>query len=68
MKNWWAEHVGRMGRGKVYTLLWWGLFRERDYLEDLDEDGRKILKWSFKKWDGAHGLEWVSIETVAGLL
>jgi hypothetical protein len=32
--------------------LWWGDMRERDSYEDLDIDGRIILKWIFKKWDG----------------
>jgi hypothetical protein len=33
-----------MGRGEVYTGFWWGNLRERDHLEDLDVDGRIILK------------------------
>jgi len=40
-----------MGRGKVYTGLWWGNVRERDYLEDPVADGRTILRWIFRKWD-----------------
>jgi hypothetical protein len=36
----------------VYTGPWWGSLRERDHIEDLGVDGRIILKWIFKKWDG----------------
>jgi hypothetical protein len=25
--------------------------RERDHFEDLDVDGRIILRWNFRKWD-----------------
>ena len=52
----------------MYTEFWWGFFRERDYLKDLGEVGKIISEWVFKKKDGAHGLEWVSTGTDAGLL
>jgi len=43
------------GRGEVHTGFWWGDPREEDHLEDVDVDGRIILK----KWDG---------ETLTGLI
>jgi hypothetical protein len=36
----------------VYTEFWLGYLRERDHLEDLRVDGRTLLRWIFKKWDG----------------
>jgi hypothetical protein len=30
---------------------------ERDHVEDLSVEGKIILKWIFKEWDGGHGLD-----------
>jgi len=37
---------------KVHTGFWWGNLRERDHLEDPYIDGRAILSWIFRKWEG----------------
>jgi hypothetical protein len=56
--------------GEVHTGFWWKDLREGDHLEDLDVDGRIILKWIFKKWDGRPwtGFIWLRIGTGGGLL
>jgi hypothetical protein len=57
-------------RGEVHTGCWWGSLREGDHLEDPGIDGRIVIKWIFKKWDGGAwtGLIWLRIETGGGLL
>ena len=52
----WAGLVASMGRREFYTGFWWGKLRERDHLEDPGVDGRIILRWIFRKWEG-HGLD-----------
>ena len=34
-----------------------GNLREINHLEDPDVDGRIILRWMFRKWDGGHDLD-----------
>ena len=39
--------------GEAYTGFWLGNLREKEHLEDPDLDGRIVLKWIFRKWNGA---------------
>jgi hypothetical protein len=36
---------------EVHTGFWWGKLRQ-DHMEHPSIDGRIILRWIFKKWDG----------------
>jgi len=47
------------------TGFWWYNLSERDHLPYVSVDGRIILKYNFKKWDGeaCTGLVWLRIGT-----
>jgi hypothetical protein len=57
-------------REEVHTRFWWGNLRERNHLEDPSIDGRIILRWIFRKWDGGAlaGLVWHRTGTGGGHL
>ena len=54
----------------MHTGLWWGNLREKDHLEDLRVDGKKILKCNFRMWSWEvwTGSSWLRIRTGGGHL
>ena len=54
----------------VSEYFWWGNVRERDHWGDPDIDGRIILRWIFRKWNGVveTGWSWLRIGTGGGRL
>jgi hypothetical protein len=54
----WAGHVARMGKGRGVNRVLVGKAEERDHSGDLDVDGRIILRWTFRKWEGGVGTGW----------
>ena len=58
------------GRGEVYTGFWWGNLREKYNLVEPGIDGKIILRWIFRKWDGWEWtrLIWFRIGTCGGHL
>ena len=54
-------HVWR--KGELCTRVWFGNLRERDHSGDQDVDGRIILRWIFRKWEGAVGTRWSLLRT-----
>jgi len=53
----------------VHTGFWRENLGERDKLEDAGVDGKIILKWIFRKWEGAWiGLIWHRIGAGGGHL
>ena len=41
----------------MHARFWWGDLRERKHLEDLDIDGRIILKWTLRSETRRHELD-----------
>ena len=54
-----AGHVARMGQGRgVYRFLVGKPEGQRDHWGDPDADGRIILRWIFREWEGVVGTGW----------
>jgi len=48
----WADIVAYMGyRRGAYRVFVCNVM-ERDHMEDLGLDGKVVLKWIFREWDG----------------
>jgi len=58
------------GRIVVFTGCWWGSLREKGHWGDQDVDGRIILRWICRKFEGVvrTGWSWLRIGTGGGHL
>jgi hypothetical protein len=63
-------HVAWMGRREACIGFWCVSLSERDHWGDPGINGRIILGWIYRKWDGGvwTGLGWLRIETCDGQL
>ena len=53
----WAWHIAHMGERNSANVVLLGVnLRERGNLEDPGINGKIILSWIFRKWNGGHGL------------
>ena len=54
----WAGHVARMGEGRGVHRVLVGKPEGKNHWRDPDVDGRIILKWISRKWEGVVGTGW----------
>ena len=54
----WAGHVARMGEGRGVHRVLIGKPEGKNHWGDPDVDGRIILRWIFRKWEGVVGTGW----------
>ena len=66
----WAGHVARMGEGGGVHKVLVGKPEGKRHWGDQDVDGRIILKWILRKWEGVVGTgwSWLRIGTGGGRL
>ena len=65
-----APFITGVGGGGMHTGFLWGNLKGRGQLQDISVDGRILLKWILKKFDGRMliGLIRLRIGTDGGLL
>jgi len=49
-----------MGERRGVYRFWCGNLKERGHLQDPGVDGRIILRWIFRQWDGG-GMDWIDV-------
>ena len=54
----WAGHVACMGEGRGVHRFLVGKPEEKNHWGDPEVDGRIILGWIFRKWEGVVGTRW----------
>ena len=66
----WAGHVARMEEGRGVHKVSVGKPDGGDHWGDQDVDGRIILRWILRKWEGVVGTgwSWLRIGKVGGRL
>ena len=66
----WAGHVALMDEGRAVHKVLVGKPEKRDHWGDQDVDGRIILRWILRKWEGVveTGWNWLRIGTGGGRL
>ena len=62
--------MARMGEGRGVHRVLVGKPEGKNHLGDPDADGRIILRWIFRKWEGVvrTGWSWLRIGTAGGHL
>ena len=66
----WAGHVSRMEEGRGVRKVLVGKPDGKSHWGDQEVDGRIILRWILRKWDGVVGTgwSWLRIGTGGGRL
>jgi hypothetical protein len=62
----WAGHVAHIGEGRGVHRILVGKPEGKRPLWDPDVDGRIIIRWIFRKWEGVVGTGWSCLRIGTG--